>query len=76
MHNYNRYGGRGIRCKFNSFEEFFCYIVNTLEIDPRGLQIDRVNNNGHYEIDNIRFVTAKENCNNREKPNMKEKKNE
>jgi len=64
-HNYNRYGGRGIKQKFDSSEKFIEYVLNILQIDPRGLQIDRIDNDRHYEPGNIRFVTAKENCNNR-----------
>lgn len=63
--SYKNYGGRGIENKFKSRKEFISYIVDELQIDPRGLQIDRINNNGHYEPGNIRFVTAKENSNNR-----------
>ena len=62
---YERYGGRGIKCLFNSPDEFINYVINELQIDPRGLQIDRINNNGHYEPGNIRFVTSKINNNNR-----------
>lgn len=65
---YKDYGGRGIRCKFKSKSDFTDYVVNVLQIDPRGLQIDRIDNNGHYEPGNIRFVTLKENCNNRRWP--------
>jgi len=64
-HAYHRYGGRGIKCLFNSSDEFINYIVSILKIDPRGLQIDRIDNDGNYEPGNIRFVTHKENCNNR-----------
>lgn len=64
-HNYSNYGGRGIQNKFNSLNEFRDYVMNELQIDPRDLQIDRINNNGHYKPGNIRFVTAKENINNR-----------
>ena len=60
IHNYNRYGGRGIRLKFTS-DEFIDYVINVLKIDPRGLTIDRINNDGHYEKGNIRFITKKEN---------------
>ena len=65
VHNYSRYGGRGIKNKFESANEFVDYVVNNLKVNPKGLQIDRIDNNGHYEKGNIRFVTCKENNNNR-----------
>jgi hypothetical protein len=64
---YYNYGGRGIQNKFKSANEFVDYIINVLKVDPRGLEIDRINNNGNYEPGNIQFVTKKENCNNRRK---------
>ena len=62
---YKNYGGRGIKCLFKSADDFIDYVVNVLQVDPRGLTIDRIDNNGHYERGNIRFVTHKVNCNNR-----------
>lgn len=66
---YHCYGGRGIKCKFRSTKEFVNYVVNELKYDNynkiKKLQIDRIDNNGHYEPGNIQFVTAKENSNNR-----------
>ncbi len=66
---YKDYGGRGIENRFGSLDEFRNYIVGTLGITTfeqiKGLQIDRIDNNGHYGEDNIRFVTPKENSNNR-----------
>ncbi len=59
------YGGRGIKVKFESLDDFRDYVTHELQVDPRGLQIDRINNNGNYEKGNIRFVTAKVNSNNR-----------
>ena len=56
-HAYHRYGGRGIKNKFKSNQEFRNYVVNELQIDPRGLEIHRVNNNGHYEPGNIEFIS-------------------
>lgn len=64
-HAYHRYGGRGIKCLLKSSDEFIDYILNSLKVNPRGLRIDRIDNNGNYEPGNIRFVTHKENCNNR-----------
>ncbi len=68
-HNYHRYGGRGIKNKFKSLNDFRNYVVNGLGITDmsqiKGLRMDRINNDGHYEPGNIRFITNKENCNNR-----------
>ena len=59
--SYKNYGGRGIRVCFKSSDEFVEYVMQVLCVDPRGLQIDRVDNNGDYEKGNIRFVTRSEN---------------
>ena len=60
--NYSRYGGRGIKCLFASWQE-----IET-EIGPwpgKGWSIDRLDNDGHYEWGNIRWATAKQQMNNR-----------
>ena len=63
---YKNYGGRGIQVKFESLDDFRQYIINELKVDSRGLTIDRIDNEGHYERGNIRFVTrAKNNQNKR-----------
>lgn len=62
---YKDYGGRGIQVKFAYFKDFFDNIVKELKVDPRGLTIDRINNDSHYEQGNIRFVTQAENNRNR-----------
>lgn len=66
---YRYYGGRGIECRFECFVDFFSCVVTDLGITKlnqiKGLQIDRIDNDRHYEPGNIRFVTAKVNCNNR-----------
>ena len=59
--NYANYGGRGIKNKFKSLDDFRNYVIDKLQVDPRGLQIDRIDNDGHYEKGNIRFVTQIEN---------------
>ncbi len=60
IHNYSRYGGRGIQNKFSSLDDFRDYVVNALLGDIRGLQIHRMDNNGHYEPGNIEFLTPTE----------------
>jgi hypothetical protein len=66
IHNrsYPNYGGRGItictRWK-DSFESFFEDMGNP----PSSVhQLDRIDNNGSYSLENCRWVTQKENCRN------------
>lgn len=50
------YGGRGIEFRFTSFEEFYKHIGPK----PEGLTLDRIRNEGHYEIGNVRWATWSE----------------
>ena len=65
------WGGRGIRNLFNSFDEFYNHVVNDLGITTieqiKGLDIDRIDNDSHYMVGNIRFCTRKESNHNRRK---------
>lgn len=73
-HDYKYYGARGIKVKFASFDDFFDYVVNDLKANPRGLTIDRINNDGHYELGNIRFIIQAANNRNRRNPDGKAQK--
>lgn len=61
--HYHRYGGRGITYQkdWSSFENFYKDMGDC----PDNKELDRINNNGNYEKSNCRWVTHKENCNNR-----------
>jgi len=61
--DYKYYGGRGITvCEdWQLFENFY----RDMGDRPKGMQIDRIDNNKGYSKDNCRWVTPKENCNNR-----------
>ena len=64
--SWHNYGGRGIQCKFGSVREAVEYIKSALP-HPHyvGLELDRTNNDGHYEPGNIRLVTKSANLKNK-----------
>ena len=64
---YHRYGGRGISVD-NAWRYNFVLFYNWALSNgyKKGLQIDRINNNGNYEPNNCRFVTGNVNQSNRD----------
>lgn len=62
---YHRYGGRGISIcnEWMDIINFYEWSINNGW--SNGLEIDRINNNGNYEPNNCRWITHKENCNNK-----------
>ena len=59
---YHRYGAKGIKFLFNTFEEF----INEVGRKPsRKHSIDRIKPCGNYEVGNIRWATPKEQANNK-----------
>lgn len=62
---YPHYGGRGISvCEewLNNFQAFYDWAIDKW---AKGLEIDRINNDGNYEPSNCRFVHHRTNSRNR-----------
>lgn len=66
---YKDYGGRGIRVYrswIHDAKSFIDYIKSLDNYGVVGLQLDRINNDGNYEPDNLRWTTPHKNmCNQR-----------
>jgi hypothetical protein len=60
---YYRYGGRGITYQADWVD--FINFYRDMGDCPEGLELDRTDNEGNYTKDNCKWVTHKENCNNR-----------
>lgn len=65
---YAGYGGRGIRFNFRSANEASRWVLETLGLPPdRCYQLDRIDNDGHYEPGNLRWANQVANMNNTRK---------
>lgn len=66
--DYNNYGGRGITMDpawVNNKSKFIQDILLNIGERPNNYQLDRINTNHGYYLNNLRWVTPKENCNNK-----------
>jgi hypothetical protein len=64
--SYPRYGGRGIKFLFESFEDFFDELGEKPQPKSR-YTIERLDVNGHYQRGNVRWATASEQRRNQRK---------
>lgn len=65
---YHNYGGRGIEFRFQSPWHAAEWIAEHLGVpQDKKAQIDRINNSGHYEPGNLRWVFQPINCRNTRK---------
>ena len=53
---YRNYGARGIKFNFPSVTAAGLYIIETLGLPHRSMELDRIDTNGNYTKGNLRFV--------------------
>ena len=72
---YKDYGGRGIMvCQEwrDSFQAFYDYVSLLPHFDEKGYSLDRIDNDGNYEPDNVRWASDEEQANNRRRRKIRE----
>lgn len=66
--SYLRYGGRGIKVFeewVDDFQKFYDYVSQLPHFGENGYSLDRINNNGNYEPNNLRWADSVTQCRNR-----------
>lgn len=67
-HNYEYYGGRGIQMcdKWrDDIREFYNDVSKLPNFGEKGYTLDRIDNDGDYEPENVRWASCKEQCGNK-----------
>jgi hypothetical protein len=64
--HFHIYGGRGISMHKEWQVNFASFFEHVGKAPTKKHEIDRIDVHGHYEPGNVRWVTHKENCNNRQ----------
>jgi hypothetical protein len=62
--SYHDYGGRGIRVASRWRDSFRSFVEDVGERPSKKHSLDRIDNDGDYDLDNCRWSTATEQCNN------------
>ena len=70
--SYAWYGGRGIEFRFKSPRAMALWVEENLGLH-REMEIDRIDNNGHYEPGNLRYSTPAQNVANSRKAKVSAK---
>jgi len=65
--HYRNYGGRGIAVslKWHDVAAFVSWMEDNLGPRPKGMSLDRIDNDGNYEPGNLRWATKAQQCANR-----------
>lgn len=59
---WKHYGGRGIEFRFNTVAEACLWLIENFGLPKKGMTLDRIDNDGHYEPGNLRYSTQRQNC--------------